>query len=112
MGSANIQAKIKSGLSKAINKTGSSTSDLIYLVSAVVTGGETPLVPATEVETNVLLVNAIFKSVDANQFAGEILAGDRLLVSDNDVIVGIEIRTAASKSRCEFVRIAVAVRLP
>lgn len=89
MGSANIQAKIKKGLAKAINKTGSSSSDLVYLITLAITGGDTPLVAASAVETPVLLVDAIFKSFDDTQFAGEIDAGDRMLVSNSDVVVTV-----------------------
>jgi hypothetical protein len=87
MGSSNIQAKIKRGLAKAIAKTGSSTSELVYLVSKTVTGGDTPLSPATETETKILLPNAIFQTLDAKLFAGDILATDRQLVSDNTVVI-------------------------
>ena len=89
MGAANIQAKIKSGLAKAINKTGSSTSDLIYLIVNNVSGGTTPLNTPNVIESKTLLVNAIFKSFDVKQFAGELQAGDRMLVSDNDVAVTV-----------------------
>lgn len=87
MTSANIRAKIQKGLAKAINKTGSSSSDKIYLIQKTVTGGDTPLSPATETETKVLLVNAMFKSFDKDQFSGGIQAGDRMLVSDYNVPV-------------------------
>lgn len=87
MTSANIRAKIQKGLAKAIDKTGSSSSDKIYLIQKTVTGGDTPLSPATEIETKVLLVNAIFKSFDKDQFSGEIQTGDRMLVSDYAVPV-------------------------
>ena len=50
MGSANIQAKIKKGLAKAVNKTGSSNSELVYLVSKSVTAGS-PLSPGTTTES-------------------------------------------------------------
>jgi len=87
MSSANIRAKIQKGLAKAINKTGSASSDKIYLIQKTVTGGDTPLSPATETESKVLLVNAIFKSFDKDQFSGEIQTGDRMLVSDYEVPV-------------------------
>ena len=87
MGSANIRAKIQKGLAKAINKTGSDGSDKIYLIQKTVTGGDTPLSPVTETETEVLLANAIFKSFDKDQFSGEIQTGDRMLVSDYTVPV-------------------------
>lgn len=87
MSSANIRAKIQKGLAKAIGKTGSASSDKIYLIKKTVTGGETPLSSATETETRLLLVNAILKSFDKSQFSGEIQTGDRMLVSDYAVPV-------------------------
>ena len=64
MGSANIQAKIKKGLAKAINKTGSTNSELVYLVQETNTGGNTPIDPPVISTNDVLLVNAIFKNYD------------------------------------------------
>ena len=86
MGSANIQAKIKKGLAKAINKTGSAASDKVYLVSETVTGG-TPLAPGTVSTNNIELVNAVFTSYDQKHFDINILAGDRKLVCDNAVLI-------------------------
>lgn len=85
MGSANIQAKIKKGLAKAVNKTGSINSDLVYLVQKTNTGGNTPIDPPVITETNVLLKNAIFKSYDKKLIGANIVAGDRELVSDDSV---------------------------
>ena len=88
MGSANIQAKIKKGLAKAVNKTGSSNSELVYLVSKSVTAGS-PLSPGTTTENNILLVDAIFQSYDQRLVNANIKAGDRLLVSNNDVAISV-----------------------
>ena len=87
MGSANIQAKIKKGLAKAINKTGSASSELVYLVKETNTGGNTPIDPPVTTKTDVLLVNAIFKNYDQSLVGGNIVAGDRQLVCDNSVII-------------------------
>lgn len=89
MGSLSIQNKIKAGLAKAVSKTGSASSDKIYLVSKTIIGGENPLNTATAVETDILLTNAIFKSFDKSQFSGDVLAGDRMLVSNSDVLVSV-----------------------
>lgn len=85
MGSANIQAKIKKGLAKAINKTGSATSDLVYLVQKSSAG--TPLNPLTVTETNVLLVDAVFKDYSKFLTDTSIKAGDRQLVTNSDVVI-------------------------
>ena len=82
MSSASIAAKIQKGLAKTINKTGSASSELIYLVQKVTTTG-TPLAPGTTTSANVLLTNAIFQEYDAKLVDINILAGDRKLVSDN-----------------------------
>jgi hypothetical protein len=79
---SSIQAKIKKGLAKAVSKTGSASSDLVYLVSKATTSG-TPLAPGATTSTNVLLPNAIFKSYDALTVNSNILSGDRQLVCDN-----------------------------
>ena len=90
MGAANIQAKIKRGLAKAINKTGSASSDKVFLVSSVQTGGgNTPIDPPIFTDTNIELVNAIFKNYDKSLIGGNIVAGDRQLVCDNVNIISV-----------------------
>ena len=61
MGSANIQAKIRRGLAKAINKTGSDTINKVFLVRETRTGG-TPLDAPTITSVDIELVDAIFRS--------------------------------------------------
>ena len=88
MGSANIQAKIKRGLAKAINKTGSSSSEKVYIIKES-GGNNDPLNPVTPTAQTLELVNAIFTEYDTNSIDGNIQAGDRKLVSNNDVPVVI-----------------------
>lgn len=85
MTSAKIQSRIKKGLAKAVKKTGSSSSELVYLVQRTNTGGNSPINPPNYTETKVLLVDAIFKTFDATLVDGDIKAGDRELVSNSDV---------------------------
>lgn len=85
MGSANIQAKIKKGLAKAINKTGSASSELVYVERIVLSGGNSPIDPPVRTPTNTLLVDAIFTSYDKSLIDGNIKAGDRKLVANGDV---------------------------
>ena len=85
MGSLNIQNKIKAGLAKAINKTGSASIDKVYLMQKVVTVADSPLDQPTVTITPILLVDAIFKSYDKELIGGNIVAGDRKLVSNNDI---------------------------
>ena len=81
----NIQDKIKRGLSKAINKTGSASSELVYVEKIILSGGNSPLDPPVRTPTNVLLVDAIFKSYDRSLIGDTVKAGDRELVSNSDV---------------------------
>lgn len=87
MGSANIRAKIKKGLAKAVNKTGSSDVDKVYLIKRTNTGGNSPINPPVYTETSIELVNAIFTSLDTKLFDGDIKASDRQLVSDDSSYV-------------------------
>lgn len=109
MGSADIQAKIKRGLAKAVSKTGSLSSDKIYLVSETRTGGD-GVTPPTITSTDILLVNAVFKSYDASMIDTEILTGDRMLVSDNSVAIkqGDKIKEGSK----EYVVISVDIKSP
>jgi hypothetical protein len=86
MGSANIQAKVKKGLAKAVKKTGSVNSDKVYLVSKSTTAGN-PLSPGVTTSTSTELTNAIFVDYDATMFNINILAGDRKLACDNVTII-------------------------
>ena len=86
MGSANIQAKVKAGLARAINKTGSSSSEKVFIVKES-GGSNDPLNPVTPTSQNFELVNAIFTEYDINSIDGNIQAGDRKLVSNNDIVI-------------------------
>ncbi len=89
MGSANIQAKIRKGLAKAINKTGSASSEKVFLIQMINTGGNTPINPPVVTESPVELVNAIFKEYNQSLIGGNIVAGDRQLVCDNTVVIEV-----------------------
>ena len=82
MSAAQIQKRIKAGLKRAQIKTGSPTSDKVYLVKKSTTSG-TPINPGTTTTSTVELVNAIFIDYDAKYFDINILAGDRRLICDN-----------------------------
>jgi hypothetical protein len=86
MSAAQIQKRIQAGLKRAQRKTGSPTSDKVFLVSKVTTAG-TPLVPGTTISTNIELTNAIFIDYEAKHFDINILAGDRKLICDNVTII-------------------------
>ena len=84
MSAASIQAKVKSKLAVAHSKVGSPTSEPVYLVKPTTVGGD-PFGGGTTTDTNILLVNAIFKSYDARLFGGTMLASDRALACNGDV---------------------------
>ena len=86
MSAAQIQKRIRAGLKRAQAKTGSATSDKVFLVSKVTTAG-TPLSPGITTSTNIELVNAIFIDYDAKMFDINILSGDRRLICDNVTVV-------------------------
>tara|TARA_R100000951_G_scaffold58602_1_gene49262 strand:- start:300 stop:671 length:372 start_codon:yes stop_codon:yes gene_type:complete len=88
MASADIQARIKKGLARAIKKTGSSSSEKVYIVKES-GGNNDPLNPVTPTSQTVELINAIFTEYDTNSIDGNIQAGDRKLVSNSDVAVVI-----------------------
>ncbi len=110
MGSLDIQNKIKRGLAKAINKTGSPSIEKVYLMQKAVTGGDTPLDTPTVTVTPVLLVDAIFKSYGKELIGGNIKAGDRELVSNNDV--EIKEGDIIKQGNIEFIAITVNVKAP
>ena len=86
MSSANIQKKVKAGLAKAIAKTGSASSDEVFLVTETITGGDgTPLNPGAVTQSETLLKDAVFKAYDKSLVGANIQTGDREMVSNNDV---------------------------
>lgn len=87
MSASDIQAKIRKGLAKAINKTGSTSSEPIFVEKITLAGGNSPLNPAIRTPNNVLLVDAIFKSYDQTLIDDVIQAGDRQLVTNGGVVI-------------------------
>lgn len=83
MSAAQIQKRIQAGLKRAVSKTGSTTSEKVYLVQSTNTGGNTPLDPPVITESLIELVNAIFIDYDQSLIGGNIIAGDRRIFCDN-----------------------------
>ena len=110
MSSASIKAKIAAGLAKAVSATGSATSEKVYLVSKTNTGGNTPINPPVISETDVELVDALFKSYDQSMFSATIQAGDRQLVSQHSV----EIKTGDTikQGAALFTVVSIDVKAP
>lgn len=88
MSSSQIQARIKAGLARAVIKTGSATSEKVFIIKES-GGNNDPLNPVTPTSQTIELVDAIFTEYDTNSIDGNIQAGDRKLVSNNDVAVVI-----------------------
>ena len=109
MSAASIIENIKKGLGNAAAATGSPLSDKVYLVKSLTVGGG-PLGGGTTTSTNTLLPNALFKSFDAKLFGGTMLAGDRVLVSDNVTAItqGDTIQQGASF----YIVVAVDIKAP
>ncbi len=109
MSAASIIENIKKGLGNAAAATGSPVSDKVYLVKSLTVGGG-PLGGGTTTSTNTLLPNALFKSFDAKLFGGTMLAGDRVLVSDNVTAItqGDTIQQGASF----YIVVAVDIKAP
>jgi len=110
MSSATIKARIAAGLARAVSATGSATSEKVYLVSKTNTGGNTPINPPVISETDVELVDALFKSYDQGMFSATIQAGDRQLVSQHSV----EIKTGDTikQGSALFTVVSVDVKSP
>ncbi len=96
MSAGDIQARIKRGLARAIERTSYSSSDLVYKVDSTQSGGDgTPLNPGTVTETDILLVDAIFPSFDLKSLGQsstggtEIRASDKKMISNNDVQIKV-----------------------
>ena len=87
MSAASIRASIKKGLAKAAKATGSASSEVIYLVKSVTTGSSLVTGGGTTTVTTTELKSAMFKSYDAKLFDGTMLAGDRALTCDNEVVI-------------------------
>jgi hypothetical protein len=109
MSSASIIANIKKGLSNAAAATGSPLSDKVYLVKSLTVGGG-PLGGGTTTSTNTLLPGALFKSFDAKLFGGTMLAGDRVLVSDN--VTAITQGDTIQQGTSFYIVVAVDIKAP
>lgn len=99
MAGVDIQAKVKKGLARAINRTGSSSSPLVYKVERTSNGG-TPMNPVAPTETDILLVDAIFKDYNETQIDQTLIkSGDRQLVTNGDVLIeeGDEIKVGTER---------------
>jgi len=87
MSGAAIQERIKKGLSRAIDRTGSASSPLVYKIERT-SGGGTPMNPLPIVTNSVLLVDAVFTGY--NEYTVDqtlIKTGDRRLVTNGDIVI-------------------------
>jgi hypothetical protein len=109
MSAASIQAKVKAGLAKANKAVGSSTSEKIYVIKETIVGGG-PLGGGTASSVPTLLPNSFFKSYDASLFGGTMLAGDRLLVSDN--VTSINQGDTIQEGTAKYIVINIDIKAP
>lgn len=91
MSAGDIRNEIKNILKIAVAETGSSNSEKVYLVQKTKTSGN-PITPPIITETDIELVDAIFtqydiNSIDTGSGGSEILAGDRRLVCNSDIVI-------------------------
>ena len=110
MSSSTISAKIIAGLASAIAATGSGSSELVYLVTKANIGGDTPLSPSVITESTTLLPNAIFKSYMASELVGNIVIGDKVLVSDNTVAIAVG--AIIRQGTTDYVVVSVDIKAP
>ncbi len=83
MSGASVAAKIAKGLGKVTKALGSGES--IYLIQKTVTAGS-PTSPGTVTTENILLKDAVLKSIVINQFSNSsAIDGDKELVTNSDV---------------------------
>lgn len=109
MSSSQIRSRIQKGLKRAQAKTGSASSDKVFVVKKVTTAG-TPIAPGTTTETSIELVNAIFIDYDAKMFDINILAGDRKLVCDN--VTEVEQGDEITQGSLTYIVISIGVIAP
>jgi hypothetical protein len=87
MAGVDVAAKIAKGLAKANEKLGK--GELVYLVRETQTGG-TPINPPTITTEEILLKDAIFKTININQMTNTLIQeGDRQLVSNSGVVIEV-----------------------
>jgi len=86
MSSASIRAKVDRGMGKAVNATGSTSSEKVYLLSES-GGNNDPLNPVAPTTIEIELVNAMFKSYNINLIGANIQSGDRELISNSKVVI-------------------------
>jgi len=85
MAGIDIQAKVRGGLAKAVAATG--PGDLVYFLKEIQAPG-TPINPTPIITEPILLVDAVFKSINQNLINGtSIRSGDRVLVVNGDVVL-------------------------
>jgi len=87
MGAFDIQAKVKSGLAKAKEKAGDSSSPIVYLLRTTDAGGS-PINQQPVITETIELVDAVFKSVSNSLIDGTLIKqGDMTLVCNGDVAI-------------------------
>ena len=119
MGANNVALKVARGLAKANAKVGENDSPIVSLVKITVTGGgNNPFDPPVTTQENIVLVNAIFKTIDKSSIDNDLIKdGDRELVCDGAVEIkqGEVIQTSVDENFIvieEFIVISVSISSP
>jgi len=113
MGGLSVAAKVVRGLAKANVKVGENDSPILTLVKVTVTGGgNNPFDPPVTTTENIVLVNAIFKSIDKSSIDNDLIKdGDRELVCDGatEIKQGEVIESSTGE---KFIVISVSISSP
>ena len=113
MGALSVRAKVARGLAKANSKVGESSSPIVSIIKLTTTGGgNNPFDPPVTTQESIVLVNAIFKTIDKSSIDNDLIKdGDRELVCDGAVEIkqGEVIKTSDGD---EFIVISVSISSP
>ena len=86
MSGLDIANKVRNGLRKATNATGS--GEHVYVIKRTTTGGCGPALPGNTTEEEFLLKDAIFKTINKTLINDDsIRSGDRELVVNADIVI-------------------------
>ncbi len=113
MGARDVAAKVARGLAKANLKVGENDSPIVELIRFTTTGGgNNPFDPPVQTREKILLVNAIFKTIDKASIDNDLIKqGDMELVCDG----AIEIKqgeTIEDSNGVEYIVISVDISSP
>ncbi len=112
MGARDVAAKVARGLAKANLKVGENDSPIVELIRFTTTGGgNNPFDPPVQTREKILLVNAIFKTIDKSSIDNDLIKqGDMELVCDGSV--EIKQGELITSDNVEYIVITVGISSP